>query len=54
MKKNIRWSQVVQITAILFAWACWGMAYWQSNLWWVAISFIPYFISNRYGHLLDK
>lgn len=54
MNKKICWSQVAHSAAVLFAWACWAIAYWQSNLWWIPISLVPYFISNRYGHLLDK
>jgi apolipoprotein N-acyltransferase len=46
-------SELVRQASVLFAWFCWGIAYWQSSFWWVLISFIPYILSNSYGHLLD-
>jgi apolipoprotein N-acyltransferase len=46
-------SELLRQASVLFAWCCWGIAYWQSSFWWVAISLIPYILSNTYGHTLD-
>jgi len=47
-------SRVVRRATVLFAWICWGIAYWQSNWWWFAGSFVPYLLSNSFSHLLDR
>ncbi|CAM3824602.1 hypothetical protein [Paracidovorax anthurii] len=47
-------SRILRRASVLFAWICWAIAYWQSLWWLVPVSFIPYFLSNSYGHLLDK
>lgn len=47
-------SHLLRQATILLAWACWGLAYWKSLWWLVPLSFLPYFLANRFGHLLDE
>lgn len=52
--KTFSRARLLQTATIIFAWICWGIAYWKALWWLIPLSFLPYFLSNRFGHLLDE